>query len=334
MVGSSSLSEPHPGFLITCMGGTGLAAAEYVRALYEADGRPFPMFLQQMDTDRLTSDAFDQSILIGLTDAKVNAIVSNPAVFGPIVETIVKHYAHLLNPEDVKDGSRTIRLLTQLSFIYHRTQILEKLRHALIELVHQGWVGSVIPIFISSSGGGAGSALQILLAQALAEPTFRNRLLEGQTPGLLSTPISCVVEPFALAMRNRNSQATMILANAMAFRMESAVLENCNAFKYVIHLGLANRAGVVLDSPDEIAKVLGTSVYLFQRNWPLLKGQIVNGVDTNRMLRHYAGHDVPEIVKRGVSPIELSARARVRKQGPHGNGRYTVTVAANSAGTP
>ena len=54
-------------------------------------------------------------------------------------------------------------------------------------------------------------------------------------------------------MPRPGGQATMVLANAFAYRVESAVLEAQGALKYAYHIGLANSAGVVLDTPEEIA---------------------------------------------------------------------------------
>lgn len=286
--------DARPGFLIILFGGTGLAAGRYINP-FPCEPRPFPMTVIQLDTDPISAPWVDQFIDIHMTADKINALVANPTLFGREASLIVQHHQQLLDPEDIGNGSRTIRLLSQLAFIYHEPKILANLRQAILKLQKQQ-VTSITPVFLSSTGGGAGSALQVLLAHALWHARFRNRLLEGLQVSL-KTPYSFVVEPFAYALRLRESQANMVLANAFAFRLESAALLVVNALKYVYHIGFSNSAGVVLDTPDEIAKVLGTSVYEFLRNWESIKSFTVNNADTNRMVCRYAGLDVPEILR-------------------------------------
>ena len=249
-----------------------------------------------IDTDPLVEDFFDRSILIALDGDKVGALKADPETFGPVAQAIVAHYDPFLNPEDVRNGARMIRALTQLCFVYHRENILRQLREAILDLRRGNDFEVIIPVLLSSSGGGTGGALQILLAQSLQDASFFSRLTEGLPPTWLLTPFAFVVEPFAYAMRHLTPYADKVLANAYAFRMESALLEGQSAFKDIYHLGLASAHGTVLDSPEEIAKVLGTSVYLFERHWAQIKARLVNthpGAEDR-----YAGRDVPEIVLR------------------------------------
>jgi len=118
------------------------------------------------------------------------------------------------------------------------------------------------------------------------------RLTEGLPPGTLRTPISFVVEPFAYTEKHQPVHADKILGNAFAFRVESDLIERQKGFKYVFHLGLANESGTVLDQPADIAKVLGTSVYQFQRHWPDIKPRTVDTVDSHAIDARYTGDDV------------------------------------------
>ena len=286
-------TETRPAFLTLLLGGLGLAAGRHLHQLYELDRRPYPTSVVHIDTDPESWPFVDRSIRIPLDGQKVKTMIDSPENFGPVVATIVRHYLRYLNPEDIRNGARTIRLLTQLAFEYHRRRILRELRKAVLALWHRGGFDHVIPVLVSSSGGGTGSALQILLCQALNDRAFFCRLNEGFDPGWMHTPVLCVVEPFAFAMGHQDSHADKILGNAYAFRVESALLEEAHAYKYCFHLGLANRHGAVLDSRDEIAKVLGTSVYQIQRHWLQIKKRFVVTMDSN--FSPYGGWNIPEV---------------------------------------
>jgi len=262
------------------------------------DGQSFPMTIVAMDTDPSPAPWADHQIQIGLDGQKARAVVANAAVFGPVAATIVKDFLPLLDPENIIKGSRTTRALTQLAFQYFEQVILQQLREAVLDLYHQGGFTHIVPVLLSSTGGGTGSALSILLPRKLQEPRFAARLTEGLPSGVVQTPILFVVEPFAYAMRNKSLHADKILGNAFAYRLESAMLELTGAIRYCFHLGLASRGGTVLDTPDEIARVLGTAAYQFLFHWPEIKGRLVDTVDTHALTAHYAGQDLWEQVRK------------------------------------
>ncbi len=289
---NSHSSASRSAFLNIAVGGTGLSAAAHVHGLHQTDYLPFPTRLLQIDTDPTTASCIDFSVPIGFDEVKIDAIRSNPNKFSPLVSQILEHFDEFLHPEDIGHGSRTVRALTQLAFLYHKPQILKALRRLILDLKHEGGFDHIIPVIFGSSGGGAGSALLILLALALLEPSFRETLTEGFPPGTLRTPMAFVVEPFAYSERHHTIHANKILANAFAFRIECAAIEWRKPYKYVFHLGLANQFGTVLDQPDEIARVLGTSVYQFQRHWPDIKPRNVDTVDVHVINGHYQGEDV------------------------------------------
>lgn len=277
--------------LAIAAGGSGVLAAMHIRALHDSDNRPFPLRILQIDTDQTTTGYFDQTVPIGLDEVKIDALRSNPNKFGPIAARILQHYADFLHPEDVGHGSRTVRALTQLSFLYHKTTIRRALRQAIIGLKHEGSFEYILPVIFGSSGGGAGSALLILFPLALQDPSFRQVLTEGFPPATLRIPIGFVVEPFAYAEKHHTIHANKILGKAFAFRAECAAIERRKAYKYVFHLGLANEFGTVLDRPAEVARVLGTSVYQFQRHWADIKPRYVDTVDVHVINGHYQGED-------------------------------------------
>lgn len=285
-------ADGHPAFLNIAVGGTGTQAATHIREAHQADNRPFSMRLLRIDTDPTTASCLDVSMPIGLDEVKLDAIRANPNKFSPVVPEILEHLGGFLHSEDIGHGSRTVRALTQLAFVYHEPRILRALRRLILDLKHEGGFDHIIPVVFGSSGGGTGGALLILLALALREPSFRRALTEGFPPGTLYTPIAFVAEPFAYAEKHHTIHANKILANAFAFRIECATIERRKAYKYVFHLGLANQFGTVLDQPAEVARVLGTSAYQFQRHWPDIKPRNVDTVDVHMINGRYQGEDV------------------------------------------
>jgi len=141
-------------FLNILLGGTGREAGRHLSDLAVADQRPFPMIIVQIDTEPRTEPFVDRPILIPLDGGKIRTMKASPQTFGDVCTTIVENYGRFLNPEDIGNGARTIRLLTQLAFAYHYESILRGLRNAILDLYHQGGIGGIIPVLISSSGGG------------------------------------------------------------------------------------------------------------------------------------------------------------------------------------
>ena len=73
--------------------------------------------------------------------------------------------------------------------------------------------------------------------------------------------------------------------------------------KYTLHIGFANRQGVILNDAVQIGRVLGTSLYEFQRSWDALKARLVDTVDTQALsTRGYTGKDLPEDVLGNSKP--------------------------------
>ena len=200
-----------------------------------------------------------------------------------------------LTAEDASNGSRTIRSLTQVAFAFNERRVIVGLRKSIHRLVDSHRVKTIIPIIVGSSGGGTGSALPVLLPFKLRDQTFRQQVLQGFDNSLLQSPICFVSDPYALAPVHDSSHGAKILANAFAFRIESAAMEKAHATKYVIHIGFANSKGTVLSQPALIARVLGTSVYEWQRGWPELKNRFVDTTDVNALSETgYVGRDLPE----------------------------------------
>jgi hypothetical protein len=282
-------------FLLIAAGGMGRAALEWFGTLYDGvRPAPFRKFALYADTEPGTICAADGKLDLGLSADDVGVLKADPQAFGRIAELMVAHYPHWLHPDDIKNGSRTLRLNTQLAVCFHAAKIARRLSACLRLMARHAPGCSIIPIFFSSTGGGAGSALVILLAQLLADPEFRRRITRGLNPNLLDTPLAVVTEPWAPAWRNGERHSDKILANAFAFRVESAILEARQAFQYVFHQGLANEGGAVLDSQEQVTNTLGTAVFNLCANWSYLKARWVDTIDSAKVTDRFLGRDVPE----------------------------------------
>jgi hypothetical protein len=276
-----------------CVGGVGAHAGRYIQNRYRSDGEPFPMALLQLDTDPATSIDNVDTVRIQLTIRDVGAMRANPLAFGETVQTIIQEFDRLLTAGDILNGSRTTRGLTQLAFHYHRERIARALRLSLVRLRERFKVSTILPVIISSSGGGTGSASQILLMDLLRQPAFRHRVLGGVPSDLLLAPLSFVAEPFVYAQETSIMQGRKIMANALAFRLESEAMLQQAAANYVCHIGYANAGGTVLADPELMAKVLGYGVFEIERGWPQLKARWVDGPDDQASVANYGGQDVP-----------------------------------------
>lgn len=283
------------GFLQLLCGGTGLAAAPVFYERYEADAETFPVRSIQIDTDPKTNTCIDTQIDISLSGERLEALRADPDRFGSTTRVILSEFAKYLDPDDIRNGSRTIRPLTQLAFLFHRPRLIREIRRAVQLLCQNNRIKQVIPFLVSSTGGGAGSAGQILLMRELSKPSTQRFLCEGLPPNILSTPISFVADPYAMAIQHSDDQHARIMANAFAFRVESEALERAGRIKNIFHIGMSNRFGVMLTQPDQIGWVLGTCLYEFQRNWSELKGRIVDPTAA-KLGSRYLGRDLPELV--------------------------------------
>ncbi len=286
--------DPPPAFWLLGCGGTAKAGLETTDRLYRADRSPFFMRSTISDTDPLPTEAADSTLSLGVDVQQLNAVLADPQAFGPISELMVRRYRQFLNPDSIKNGARTVRLNTQFAVEVNRQRIVDHFAADIRELVRQSGAATVQPVLFASSGGGTGSALVVTLGVLLTDPYFRARITEGLSPNLLDTPVAIMAEPFAHALKHSDAHANKILANAMAFRIETALLEAHNVFQYIIHEGMANSNGTVLDTMPQVSKVLGTMIYQFCKNWSHLKARFVDTVDSQVLTDRYRGRDVPE----------------------------------------
>jgi hypothetical protein len=300
-------------------------AAKPFHELRKADGGMVPAFTVVIDTDRpderlLNDGIVDACIPVGLTHDDIAVLNATPVSFGPIVEAIVREMAYMLDPEDCRNGARTTRCLAQLAFEFHRDAIAAELNHCIRAFKHREGYDEIIPVVTGSTGGGTGSSLMILLAYALSQPDFRSSVFQGLTQGLFYKPTAFVVEPFYRAQAHAGNpiHVTKILGNAMAFRIESALLERQKCFKNVYHLGLSNSGGAVLDTESDVARVLGTSLYQFEKHWAShVKPRTVDTADSHAVFGRYLGEDVPERIFPELRPTQLPTTPPPNGQRPN-----------------
>lgn len=273
--------SPETGFVLGGFGGIG---GEAVRHVHDArakapDDYP-PCVSVTMDTDSTPEEWSDISIKLGMTESTARAVMDNHELYGPDVSRIVEwNKIHgVIRPENLEHGSQTNRLVTQFLFASQWRRIVPRLREALIHLhnSHDGRLTRVVFLTASSTGGGAGSALQTMLARALQSPEFRVPLLAGFAPDMLKPLAMFLADPYAHAqgvLRDElHRQANRILANAYALRLETAELEKRRAISHCFHVGFASPR-VILDTKEKIVHALGSSVGQVMRHWSLLRSR-------------------------------------------------------------
>ncbi|MGE3779538.1 MAG: hypothetical protein AB7F89_20280, partial [Pirellulaceae bacterium] len=192
-----SPASPRPAILLFGKGGTARHAFPILYDLYRADGKPFPMRSIYVDTEPGTIPEVDVKLDLGLTPDDVAALTADPGLIGPMAELMYANYPQFLQPESIRNGSRTIRLNTQLAVEYHLDRIQRVLHQVIRDLVRHGGVNQILPVFFGSTGGGAGSALIVLWGLLFADRDFRANITSGLSPNLLDVPVAVVTEPFA-----------------------------------------------------------------------------------------------------------------------------------------
>lgn len=284
------------GFLVVATGGVGNAGLNTYRRRVRADHEPFPVVTLSIDTDPRTFEECVADVMLPLTmtESKVEALRGSPNRFPPDVPEILESVSRFLRGADVGNGSRTMRLLTQLAWAFHQAEIVAALRRSVELLVSKGNVTRIIPCTMSSVGGGCGSASAVMINRDLADTIIRTRVLTGYDDELLDPPIAILVDPIAHARAARSDQETRILSNAMATRIElDEQMRTTRSLNYAFYLGYSNSAGTVLANGDLMGHVLGTTAYAIHRNWSDFKSRWVDNVDTNAFFLRYLGEDSP-----------------------------------------
>jgi len=295
---SSNLSWENagPSFLLIAAGGAGKTSVLSAMKQYQAAGNPFPIHTVALDTDTTDFQDFDSAINIAPTREAVSAMVGNPERYGPACRAIVEHHPDLLDPEALGHGARTSRLITQAAFELFDGRIMKSLQQAIHSLLRKGQSQYILPLVLTSLGGGTGSASIILLQNLFCDPTKKSRMTLGLQPDLVVRCTAFVIDAYAHALQQYNDVApNWILANIYAARTELAELEKTGkGYQYVFHLGLGNDAGAVFSTIEQVCEANGLMAWEWMANYELFKSRAVDGLDFYKERCRYRGSDVPE----------------------------------------
>ena len=281
------------GFALISGGGIGAKADNRYGELSAALPFDAPVVRMHMDTDLNQASSAERRVSVSMDAENVSELFANARRFGRPAAIAVEHLKRI-NATELLDGSRTTPAFTQLALAYHTRLVLMSLRWCLRRLRDQG-ATRYVPIVVGSNGGGFGSAMTRVLPMLLATRKFRNRLMVGVPESRLLAPVVMTAYPIGYA-RNASvdRQETKILANIYAWLREVDWLLGKGAIGRVMAIGYSNPAGVAIDTPTQMASVLGRSLYQFVRNYGYLMSR---AVDTDPALTEsYLGVDLPERV--------------------------------------
>jgi hypothetical protein len=290
------------GFVVVALGGVGAAAGRQVFELHEADGRRLPCVFAQIDTEQSLALPGFQQISLQMDERQIARVRDNPSRFGETAARIVRDHAAILQNGSIRFGGRTMRALTQLGFLFRRSEVARGLQRSIDELRDQAAVNSVQFVLLSSSAGGTGSACQPLLIQHLGTESFRHELLRGMSTTLLTPVVSFAVDPFAFLRTVDHTHALQIGANIYAFRREMTYLaDTCSMLGLSFVIGFDNQYGVVLRDGDAMAGVLGRAVYETMLHWPELNAKWADTWHRKIVQVKYRSDDQPETVFPGLA---------------------------------
>jgi hypothetical protein len=285
-----------PSFLIIAAGGAGKTSVRSIKKQHQAAGNPFPIHTVALDTDTTDFQNFDSAINIAPTREAVSAMVENPERYGPACRAIVEHHADLLDPETLGHGARTSRLITQAAFELFDGRIIKSLQQAIHSLLRKGQSPYILPVVLTSLGGGTGSASIVLLQNLFTDQTMKSRMTLGLQSDLVNRSTAFVIDAYAHALQQHNDVTpNWILANIYAARTELAELEKVGmGYQYVFHLGLGNDAGAVFSTIEQVCEANGLMAWEWMANYKLFKSRAVDGLDFYKERCRYRGNDVPE----------------------------------------
>ena len=277
--------------LLIALGGVGGRATNVFRSLHTADDRLFPAVVHHIDTDPSASASPDVATYINLDSAGLDAMRGSPRKFGPHVKGILERLDPILRG-DPSPGARTTRACSQLFYAYHRDRVISDIGYSLSLLTEQYHVQNIVPFIVSSSGGGTGSALTVLLLRDFQDPDFRHRICLGHQAEI-HQPVVLLNEPYAHIRNVGLTQARKIQGNMYALRLESDHIQNSLGVAHAFyHLGLSNSHGVVLADADSMATVLGHGAYYIAQQWEAIRSASCDNAETN--MTSYGGQDTLE----------------------------------------
>lgn len=284
------------GFLVIATGGAGKTSARRAHKRHKAAGSPFSMCTMAIDTDPTEFEFYDFAINIAPTREAISAMACNPERYGPACKAIVRQHPYLLESETLGHGARTNGIITQAAFELFERQIIKGLQRAIHSLLRQGQLERILPVVVSSLGGGTGSASVILLQDFFVDATKKTQIMLGLPPDLLARSVAFVIDPYTHVLQQCNDIAPdWILSNIYATRVELAEYEKLGkGYQYTFHLGLGNDSGAVFSTIEQVCEANGLLVWEWMANYAMFKSRAVDNLDFFKESSRYKGNDVPE----------------------------------------
>ena len=294
--GGRATEITYPGFLVLALGGAGKDSALSAKRQHQAAGEPFVMHTIAVDADPTDFEGFASAIHIALTREAVSAMASNPQLYGPACQAIVRHHPHLVESETLGNGARTHRIITQAAFEFFEQPITKGLRSAVHATLRQGPFTRIQPVFLASLGGGTGSAAAVLLLDYFTNTNKRNDMMLGLPPDLVARPTGFLIDAYTHAIQQHNAVTPdWILSNIYGTRAELAEYEKQGkGYQYALHLGLGNDAGAVFSTIEQVCEANGLLAWEWMATYPRFKSRAVDGLDFHKDNARYGGDDVPE----------------------------------------
>lgn len=288
--------ELSPGFLGIAVGGAGKSSALAVKKQHLASGKPFSLAQITLDTEKTSFSEFDQAVDIAPTREAVAAMVANPERYGQACRAIVEDHPQLLDYETLGHGARTSRCITQAAFELFEDRIIKGFREAIHALLRQGQCRRIIPVMMASLGGGTGSAGVILLLHFFMDPVKKGQIMLGLPSDLVARPVLFCVDGYSHALMQTNDVTPdWILSNVYATRVELAEYEKRGeGYEYAFHLGLANDAGSIFPTIEQVCEANGQLCWEWMANYSRFKSRAVDGLDFTKERSRYRGDDIPE----------------------------------------
>lgn len=274
--GANTVFMPH-----VC-GGLGVLSFNQLRDAWEAYGRPFPMCSISYDTDSSTKPNTDIHVQLKITPKQLRTINANAEKLHPQLRIIVDclKEANSFTAHGITKGSRSVRMITQLAILANLGDIVKAERQLFDLICTRYEVQEIIPVYISSTGGGCGGSAVCNLLSLYGDPAFGDDVFLTADEDLIQPAICIFAEPFAYARTVKRNQRHRILSNSMAVRLETdEISSKSDSIQYCFHIGYSNRASVSLVNDRITAQVIGRSAFDYLLNYPAIKALFVNDAD-------------------------------------------------------
>jgi len=264
------------GWLVIFAGGTGAAARATVDARLHGQGIPYKSV--SLDLDHQTNP--DVELPIG---PRIDPQLHAPSQFGPASRWFAAdpRRQRILRTAACGNGAGTQRRVSQFAFEGYRDRISTEIKSGLDDVCAQG-ADAVQLLFVTSSGGGAGSALTCSTAELLLDPVVRARLQSGHNQSLLQqAPIVFALDPWARVENARHKdngkafQALKIESNMYHFRLDIVRRSLQGAIRYACFIGRGVK-GVDLGDPLAAERYLGLLVAQYIVGYAAFQGAFVN----------------------------------------------------------